>query len=190
MDPKTKRQFHQSMTAAGASLADSTTRTSLLHSSGKLTIPANSLYIGKQFRVRAFGAMSNVVTTPGTLTLDLDLLNPTPAHVICATSQAIALNTTAKTASTWRLDWTLRCSAVGSGTSAKFIHAGSFASASVLGTAANAYDTTVSIPATTPADGTGFDSTVSQVLDLFATFSVSTSGTNIVCSNFSVESIG
>lgn len=188
MDPTKKRQFHLSMTTTGASLADSTTRTSLLHSSGKLVIPANSLYVGKRFRVKAFGAMSNVVTTPGTLTLDLNMLSSTAVNVIAATSQAIALNTTATTASTWRLEWELRCSAVGSGTSAKFIHCGSFASKAVLGSAANAFDSTVSIPATTPADGTGFDSTLSQTLDLYATFSVNTTGTNIICSNFSVES--
>lgn len=187
MDPKTKQQFQIAMTSDGAALADSTTRTSILHSTGKLVIPANKLHVGKHLRVRAFGKMSNVVTTPGTLTLDLDMLDSATTHVIVATSQAIALNTTAKSNVTWMLEWILRCTAVGSGTTAKFMHAGHFRSESVLGGAAGVMATGVNIPASTPAVGTGFDSTLSNTLDLFATFSVNTSGTNITCNDFSVE---
>ena len=77
--------------ADGSALASSTTATSILLGQAKKTIAANYFdVIGKSLTVKAAGRVSTVVTTPGTLTLDIRF-----GSVIVATSQAIALNVTA-----------------------------------------------------------------------------------------------
>ena len=91
----------------GTALNTSTTATSILPPQAKYTLPANALaYIGQQMRVRATGRVSNIVTTPGTLTFSLRF-----GATTVATGGAISLNTTAKTNVTWKLDWgfTVRC---------------------------------------------------------------------------------
>ena len=55
----------------GSSLSNSTTATSILPAQAKFTLPANTLNIGQSLRIKAAGRLSNIVTTPGTLTLDI-----------------------------------------------------------------------------------------------------------------------
>ena len=56
----------------GTALANSTVATSLLPPIAKPTLPANYFTsAGKLFKLRASGRISTVVTTPGTLTLDV-----------------------------------------------------------------------------------------------------------------------
>ena len=58
----------------GSALTNSTTATSLLPASRKFTLPSYFFdTIGKTLRFRASGRISTVVTTPGTLTLDIRL---------------------------------------------------------------------------------------------------------------------
>ena len=89
--------YVQSLIAAhgdGAALSNSSSATSILPAQAKLTLPANYLdYIGRRLRVTAQGRVSNIVTTPGTLTLDLRLgatvvfngaaMQLTTAHTTC-----------------------------------------------------------------------------------------------------------
>lgn len=191
-DPNAKRHLHFTQTASGAALTNSTARTSILHASAKGTIPGGFLDVGKQLLIRASGKISNVVTTPGTLTLDINFLKTGPTNVIVATSQAMGLNVVAKTDVGWYLEWLLTCLTVGSGTSATFMHQGKWHSESVVGSPAPSAGGSgmLSIPASAPAAGTGFDSTADQAIDLFATFSVNTATTSITCTQFSMTSIG
>lgn len=181
------------MAVDGPALSASTTRTSILDPTAKalMVFPANFWEVGKQVEINASGRVSNVVTTPGTLTLDVDFLNPTPAHVIVATSQAMALNAVAKTNVTWELYLLLTCRSVGSGTAATLMFTGNWMSESVVGSPLPSAGGSgaLSIPASAPAVGNGFDSTVTQQLDLFATFSVNTAGTAITCQQFSLCTI-
>lgn len=189
---RTRGSIAFAMSAAGAQLANSTTATSLLHASGKGVIPAGALAVGKQLLVRASGAISCVVTTPGTLTLDLRLIDPNAAAVIVATSQAMALNVVAKTSVGWYLEWLLTARAIGAATAANLMHQGKFVSEAVVGSPLPSAGGAgcLSIPASTPAVGTGFDSTLAQTVDFFGKFSVATDPTNITCHQFSVASIG
>lgn len=173
----------------GAALATSTTEASILPAQAKFTLPANYLtYAGQALRVRAMGRISNIVTTPGTLTLRVKF-----GSIAVATSQAMQLNATAKTNVTWILDWDLTCRSVGGSTSATFMHSGQWQSESVVGAGTGAAGSTgpgtFTIPASAPAAGTGFDSTVSNVIDLTAQFSVSNAGNSVQLHTFKLESL-
>jgi len=156
-------------TADGTALTASTTPTSIIRADSVYTVPANTLRVGSVFRIRAHGRVSNVVTTPGTLTLDVRF-----GAVIVANGGAMALNTTAKTNVPWELDWMLTCRSIGASTSATMMHQGKWISESVIGSAAPAAGGagTHMLPNATPAVGTGFSSVAAFTVDLFATWSL------------------
>lgn len=174
--------YVQTLTAAqsdGTALANSSTPTTILPGQNVFTLPANLLeFVGMTFRYHAAGRISTVVTTPGTLTLDVRL-----GSVIVATSQAMALNTTAQTNQTWTLDWYLTLRAVGNGTSANFMHVGEWKSRAVVGSGAagSAGVGMLLIPETAPAVGTGFDMTSAQAVNSFATWSIANAANSIQC---------
>lgn len=181
------QQLLVSQAQDGTALNTSTTETSILHTSAKFTLPANLLsYPGQALRIRAMGRISNIVTTPGTLTLRVKF-----GATAVAASPAFALNTVAKTNVTWILDWDLTLRAVGGGTSANFMHSGQWQSESYVGSpAASAGGPgTGMIPASAPAVGSGFDSTVANVVDLTAQWSISNAGNSIQCHSFKLESL-
>lgn len=171
----------------GTALATSTTETSILAPQAKFTLPANYLtYAGQTLRVRAMGRVSNIVTTPGTLTFRMKF-----GSIAVATSGALALNVAAKTNVTWILDWDLTCRSVGGTTTATIMFSGQWQSESVIGSPAAGAGGAAShiFPATAPAVGTGFDSTVSNVVDLTAQWSVSNAGNSIQCHSYKLESL-
>lgn len=167
----------------GSALTNSTTETSLLPAP-KLTLPANYFQIGRVINVRAMGRISNVVTTPGTLTFNLKFGSTT-----IATSGALNLNTVAKTNVSWWLEWMLTCRAIGA--SANLMHQGEWTSESVVGSPANTAGGagTMNLPVSAPAVGSNFDSAASQQLDLTATFSVANASNSIQLHQYVVESL-
>lgn len=173
----------------GTALTNSTTEAVILPGQAVYTLPANYLtYAGQALRIRAMGRISNVVTTPGTLTFRVRFGGTGITGIIVATSQAIALNTTAKTNVTWILDWDLTVRTVGASTTATFMHSGAWQSESVVG-AASGVANAVNIPASAPAVGTGFDSTTANQIYLTAQFSVLTATTSLQTHSYKLESI-
>lgn len=170
--------------ADGTALTASTSATSLLPSSAKFTLPANFLSIGTVLRIRAAGRITTVVTTPGTLTLDIRF-----GSVIVATSPAFALNIVAKTNVTWVLEWDLTCRAIGGSTSANMMHTGKWTSEAVIGSAVPGTGSSgvLLIPASAPAVGTGFDSTAAQQIDFFGTWSINNAD-SILVHQFTIDS--
>lgn len=163
-----------------------TAEASLLPGQAKYNIPANWLdYVGKTLRVRAAGRISNIVTTPGTLTLRFKL-GPT-SNIAVASSSAMALNVVAKTNVTWRLEWDLTLRALGSGTASNFMHTGMWTSESVVGSPVpgSGGSGSLLIPASAPAVGTGFDASVANIADLTAQFSLT--GNSIQAHQYSLE---
>lgn len=177
------------MQVDGAALANSTTATSLLHATAKVGLYSNFFRVGKRIAVVAAGRISNIVTTPGTLTLDLRM-GPT-SNIIVASGGAMSLNVVAKTNVPWLLYWELTCRAIGNGTNANLMHQGEWTSESVIGsgvpTAGGAG--THMLPNAAPAVGTGFDSTVSMIADLFATWSIANAGNSITCHQFHINEL-
>ena len=159
---------------AGANLTASTTATSLLPTAARFTLPPNFFAnAGKALRIRAAGQLGNIVTTPGTLTIDVRM-GPT-SNIIVFNGGAMQLSSTAHTTLPFDLEIMLTCRAIGGGTSANLIGQGKMTAQSLSLTAVADSATTPAtllLPNTTPAVGTGFDSTVAMVVDLFGTFSL------------------
>jgi hypothetical protein len=168
----------------GASLSNSTTETSILPPSIKIPIPGGFFeLIGQRIKVTAMGRISNIVTTPGTLTLKLKF-----GSNIIWNSGAFNLNVVAKTTVPWWLDLELSLRAIGA--SANFLPIGAFTSESVVGSPANTAggNGSLMLPVGAPVVGANFDSTASQILDLSATFSVANAGNLIQCHMFEMSS--
>lgn len=165
----------------GTALTNSTTATSLLAAAAKFTLPANLLQIGTKLRINAGGRISTVVTTPGNLTLDVRF-----GSTVVFNGGTMALNTTAQTNANWQLEVDLVCRSIGASTSATLFGIAKFISRAALGSAAVGTSGVfvVPLPDTSPTTGTGFDSTASQVVDLFGTFSVANASNSIRCDSY------
>jgi len=174
----------------GTAVTNTTTETTLLPAVAKVFIPSGYINsTAKVFCVSASGRISNIVTTPGTLTLKFKL-GPT-ANIAVATSQAIQLNAVAKTNVTWVAELMLYVRSIGSGTAATLFPVGFFKSEAVVGSAlpsaGGAGD--AMFQASAPAVGTGFDSSVSNQIDLTATFSIANAGNSIQLHTFTLEDL-
>lgn len=170
----------------GPALTASSVATSILPAHAKYTINAGVIDApGMMFKVTATGRVSNIVTSPGTLTLDLRF-----GSVIVANGGAMSLNVVAKTNVPWYLEWILTCRSIGNSTNASMFHQGKWESESVIGagvpTAGGAG--VAMLPNAAPAVGTGFDSTAGFVVDLFATWSANNAN-SITCHQFLLEQI-
>jgi hypothetical protein len=173
-----------SQQADGAAVTTNLADTSMLNAQAKFTLPAGSLtYIGQGLRIRAMGRISNIITTPGTLTLRVKF-----GSVIVAASSAMQLNAVAKTNVTWVLDWDLVVRGA-PGTACTLMHSGAWQSESVVGSPVPGTGGSGSflIPTVTPAVGTSFDSTVANVVDLTANFSLT--GNSLTCHTYKLESL-
>lgn len=154
----------------GPNLTGSNVSTSLLYAPMRVILHPNYFVIGKMLNIKVAGQLGNIVTTPGTLTIDVRL-----GGVIVFNGGAMQLSTTAHTALPFWLDIMLNCLSVGAGAAATLIGQGVMTSQCLSLTAVADSTTTPAtllLPNTTPAAGTGFDSTIANTLDLFATFSL------------------
>lgn len=172
----------------GSALSNSTTATSLLPASRKTAAVPLGWFdrIGKILAFEFSGRISTVVTTPGTLTLALRF-----GSTDIFSSGAMTLNTTAQTNVHWTLRGELVCRAIGSGTSTTFMPKGcKFESHAVIGSPApTAGGAGVHLLPynSAPAVGTGIDNGVAQLIDLFATWSVSNASNSITLHCGSVD---
>jgi len=171
---------------AGTLFNTFTTAKTVINAQALTTLPGGWLQPGSKLAIRAQGAISNIVTTPGTITFQVMF-----GSVIAFTTGALQLNASAHTTLPFWLDIDLTCQVVGSGTTAKMM---GLARATGIMFTATAGQTdsaqgpqTLMGPATNPALGTGFDSTASQAIDFFAGFSISNAGNGVRIDQYSVE---
>ncbi len=170
----------------GTALASSITATSILPAGSKFTLPSTYFESvnGKTLRIRASGRVSTVVTTPGTLTLDIRF-----GSVVVFNGGAMTLNTTAQTNVGWVFEADIVVRTVGASTSATVLGQGTWTSHAVIGSAAptaGSAGTHILPYNTAPVAGTGFDSTAAQTVDMFATWSVSNASNSITLHQFSL----
>ena len=165
--------------ADGTAITASTTETRLQHSAARCVLPGGYFEApAKTIEIWLRGRISTVVTTPGTLTLRLKLGSTVTTGTGAVTggvsawdSGAIALNTVAKTNVTFSLHLLLSSQVIGDGALAKLMGIGLLCSEALAGaTAGQPLD--FLLPASAPAQGTGFDSTASQSLDMSAQWSL------------------
>lgn len=174
----------------GTALNTSNTATSILPAAAKWTSPANYFsFVGKTIKVTAKGRMSNIVTTPGTLTLDVRA-GPT---TVLFNGGAMQLNAVAKTNVTWWFEAEMVLRTVGNGTASNFLGIGQFTSEALVGAGTGAAGSTtngaLNLPATAPAVGSNFDASTANVIDLFATFSINNAANSIQVHTFKIESL-
>ena len=161
---------------------------SLLPTVAKIFLPSGYINrIGKRFIVRATGRVSNIVTTPGTLTLRFKL-GPT-ANIAVAACTPIPLNVVAKTNVSWFLDLGLTVRTIGTATAATIFAQGNWTSESVIAspTAATGGQGSMMWQTASPVVGTGFDSGVANQIDLTAQFSLT--GNSIQLHTFALEDL-
>lgn len=174
----------------GTALNTSTTPTSILPTGARATLPPGFFAIGRTLRIKAACRLSNIVTTPGTLTLDVRM-GPT-SNIIVFNGGAMQMSTTAHTNVPLYVEILLTCRAIGGSTSANLMGQGTATSQALSLTAVADSATTPAtllMPNTAPAVGTGFDSTVAMVVDLFATFSISNAGNGITLHQYVLEAV-
>lgn len=166
-----------------------TTAVSILPGAAKYWLPAGFFsQIGKSIKITAQGRISSTAASVN-YTFDVRLGPSTPSIVVW-NGGVIATPAFVKTNVSFRLEIILTCRSIGNSTSATLIGVAVADSESFPGGTATAGIVGSSIlPATAPAVGTGFDSTVANVLDLFLTCGTSAAGNGIVVHQYILESL-
>jgi hypothetical protein len=158
---------------ASVALTASNTPTTILPPQAVATLQQGLIaYVGKTLRLTAYGVISNIITTPGTLTLDIRL-----GAVVAWNGGAMQLNAVAKTNVPWKLSVLLTARTLGTGAAeptAQLMGIGEFISESVVGSPLPSVGGagTLMLPASAPVIGTVFDSTAALTVNLFGTFSL------------------
>lgn len=174
--------------AAGTLYDTYTTAKSVINPQALVTLPPNYLYPGKMLRIRVHGGISNIVTAQPTFTFQVMM-----GSIIVHTSGAITTTTTAHTLIPFTYEVILRVDSVGSSTSAKFLSQGvlkgiMFVILGAVGDPTSGVGT-IMCPNTAPAVGTGFDSTVSNILDFWVGISASDAANGIKIYQYTVEDL-
>jgi len=177
----------------GTGPSNTTTATSILPAAARYTLPANYFSEpGKQIRVRVAGRQSGAASANnGNITFDVRF-GTVASPIVVFNGGATAQNATATTNQTFIFWADLVCRAIGSGTSANMMGIGQWTSRTSLNAPAVGTTTgvgTVNLPDTAPAVGTGFDSTITNVVDVFVTYSIANSGSSITTHQYSLESL-
>ncbi len=174
---------------SGSPLTNSSSATSVIPAGALITLPNNYWDIGRVMRITVVGQISNVVTTPGTWTPDIRF-----GAVIAFNGGAMQMSTTVHTNLPVWYEILLTGRAIGQSTSANVFGQGyvmgqpiSFTNSADLSTS-NSVGSGM-LPNTTPAAGTGFNSTSALTLDHFVTFSGVTATTSYTLSQFVVEAL-
>jgi hypothetical protein len=170
----------------GAALTNTSTATSLLLAASKTTLPPDYFkFVGQRFRVRAAGRISTVITTPGTMTLDIRF-----GSTVVINSGDMTLNIVAKTNVGWILEWDAEVRVLGG--TANLLSQGWWSSEAVIGSAvptAGGVGTHMLPYNTAPVVGSNFDSQASQVVDLFGKWSVANAANSITLHSFQLEAL-
>lgn len=187
-----KQTWYESVIIAqgdGAAVANTTTPTSLLPSQANFNLYAGFFsQFGTTLNIKARGRVSTLVTSPGTLTLDV-CLGPSGSPIVVWNGGAMALNVTAQSNATWEFEAELTARALGNGTTANLLGTGRFTSRALIGSPAVAAGSPGSalLPDTAPAPGTGFDSTITNLLLFRATWSIANAANSITLHQFRVD---
>lgn len=174
--------------AAGTLFATYTTAKSVINPAALWTAPSNFFYPGRRLRVIATGGISNIVTTPGLMNFQVKI-----GSVAAFDTGNIQLNATAHTTLPFWLEIEMTTRAEGSGTSANLIGQALVSGRMFTLTAGQTDDAqgmqSILAPASAPAVGTGFDSTIANIVDLWVGFTISAGGNGIQIQQYSLESL-
>ena len=181
------RRFYEVLTVSqipSATVGSATATTSILPYQGRFTLPAGFFdVIGKAIRIKAIGQLNSTSVAPGSITWSV-AFGTVASPIFVFTSQAITMTTSAANL-TYDLELNMVCRSVATtnATGAFMLTGGRLLSA-----AASAGPVTL-LPASSPTTGTGFDSTITNVVDLQIAYSVAAAQNTTICQLFSLESL-
>jgi hypothetical protein len=170
-------------TADGTQVSNTVTETIVCPD---FSIPAYYMAPGRVLRLWAFGVMSNVVTTPGTLILAVRWGGVAGTMLMQSAPQN--LDTTARTNSLWSLFGYVTCRTAGA--TGTFLSGGLMDSNVLASTPANLLPALMGSAGTPLANGNvavTADTTAAKALSITCKFSVATSPTNLVCQSRLIE---
>ena len=188
MSLQTFQETLTAQSAAGTLFNTYTTAKTVINATNLVQLPPNYFYVGKQMRTRVWGSLSNITATPGTVTFQIMM-----GSIVIWTSGAIQLNATAHTLLPFDLNVLWRVDTIGSGTVAKVMGGGHLLGIHFTLTAAQVDPVNTPgaypIPATAPAVGTGFDSTIANIMDFWTGFSINNAGNGVQVQQYIVEAL-
>jgi hypothetical protein len=188
MSKQTWQETLISQEAAGTLFTTYTTAKSVINPQALTSLPGGWWEVGKLLRIIVIGGISNIATTPGLMNFQVKV-----GSVAVFDTGNIQLNATAHTTLPFWLDILLTCRAVGSGTSANVIGIGQITGQMFTRTAGQTDDAqshiVIDVPQTAPAVGTGLYSTISNILDLWAGFTISNVGNGVQIQEYLVMSL-
>ena len=172
-----------------------TTAKTILAATAVVKIPANTLWVGKRYRITALISLKNVTTAQPTFTFQV-VGGPT-SNIIVWQSGALVATTTAHTGIPCKVVVDLKCATLGAGTSANYsafgevtciglVLAGAVADPTVGMTPLLVPNATVALPSNGAA---GFNSTADSVLDFFVGIGTSNSGNGVQMYDYLVEDL-
>lgn len=168
-----------------ANASTSGTDVSLLPPAAKLTLPSNFFSIGKTLRILASGRISVAVAGP-TLNLKVAFISGSTIFVFAGGANPLVARSI--TNATWDLEITMTCRAIGNGTVANLMGTGKFISEAALGSAANVAVASM-LPLSAPAVGAGFDSTLTNQVDLTSNWGTSSALNSIQLHTYLLKSL-
>ena len=164
------------------------TKASCIDATALYTMAPNRLKVGDVLSIRASGRLSSAVTTPGNSSWCLTAGAAASGIKIFDTLPLLG-NIVVQTTVPWWLEAEGVVRAIGSGTSANIFWGGLVASTAFLNVAAVAtgpYAGVVTVPFNTaPVTGTGFDSTIANIIDFG--FTQTTATASMICHNYSLS---
>lgn len=173
---------------SGTLLNTFTTAKSIINADALWDMGRNYLQPGRMLRWIVAGGISNIVTTPGTMNFQCKF-----GSVAAFDTGALQLNAIAHTTLPFWLDILLRCDTIGATTAAKMMGLAQIAGKMFTATAGQVDSVqdmpTLLAPAVAPAQGTGFDSTVVNLVDFFGGFSISNAGNGVQIQQFALFSL-
>jgi hypothetical protein len=172
---------------SGTAKSGWTTAASVLDPVGLVTLPPNYLTLNKTMRTRVFGYIGTTTAQP-TFTFVVAI-----ATIAAFSTGAVTTTTTAHTTVPFELEIITRVTSIGSGTSAHLTGMARlcglpFVVSGAVGDA-TASMTTLIMPNSAPAEGTGFDSTIANILDFYVACQTSSTSNNIRIYHYSVEAL-
>lgn len=176
--------------ASSAMFATFTTAKRVILDTAQWAVPINYLVPGRKMRVRIFGALSNIVTTPGLFNIQ-QRLGTIAAPIAAFDTGNIQLNATAHTTLPFFADIVLCAQVEGITTAAKLMGVGDVSGIMVTRTAGQVDDAQgvqeIIAPAGIPAQGIGYDSTIVNITDLAVGFTISSAGNGVQIHTYSLE---
>lgn len=165
------------VSTSSAQVNNSTTEATLIGGGvGSLTFPANSLFIGRTLRIKLSGIISTAAISPGTLRIKVKL------------GTTVILDTGAQTITSslsnmvWRIEASITVRSTGSGSGGSVFAQSAFEHQVTALAALLAW-------AMTNTAAVNMDTTISNALDVTATWGTADASNSILCTNCTLESL-